>query len=280
MKRFIIGTVVLVSISIASITQTVAQPRFEVPLKVTDGVAAETLYFGFFPGAHYCFDPADTLNGHGEGDLSPFPPSGIFEARFVRPRSGPNDSCVIGGSSCDFRPPASSTQRDTFRLKCQLGSGTTMIILWPAGLSSYFTGLTLRFFDGSGNVGINMLTDSTADVSDAGDPAVVTILSGGLVVTSVTRPSSALPGEFALNQNYPNPFNPSTRIRFSVPGTGYVSLKVFDLLGKEITTLVEGKQERGEHSVEWKAEGLPSGVYICRLTTAGSTVSRKVLLLR
>jgi hypothetical protein len=181
----------------------------------------------------------------------------------------------------DFRPFRSIFQIDTFRVGSQLGMGTTMVLSWPANLSTRFNQLTLRYFDqvAGQNVHINMLTNTSVDITDGGDPARVSIFAGELPL-SVEQALRDVPEKSSLNQNYPNPFNPSTRIGFSVPGTGYVSLKVFDLLGKEITTLVEGKQEGGEHSVEWKAEGLPSGVYIFRLTTAASTVSRKMLLLR
>ncbi|MEK6571634.1 MAG: phosphodiester glycosidase family protein, partial [Bacteroidota bacterium] len=79
-------------------------------------------------------------------------------------------------------------------------------------------------------------------------------------ITSVSS-SQEIPGAFILYQNYPNPFNPSTRIRFEVAGSGYVSLKVYDVLGREITTLVNEIKQRGTYEVEWDARGLASGVY-------------------
>jgi hypothetical protein len=73
------------------------------------------------------------------------------------------------------------------------------------------------------------------------------------------------PELFILYQNYPNPFNPTTTIRFSLPQRSYVTLKVFDVLGREIATLVNEELNAGEHSVVYETKGLSSGLYFCRL---------------
>jgi hypothetical protein len=73
------------------------------------------------------------------------------------------------------------------------------------------------------------------------------------------------PELFILYQNYPNPFNPITTIRFSLPQRSYVTLKVFDVLGREVATLVNEELNAGEHSVVYETKGLSSGLYICRL---------------
>jgi hypothetical protein len=77
---------------------------------------------------------------------------------------------------------------------------------------------------------------------------------------------SALPNSFALEQNYPNPFNPSTNIRFSVAQAGHVSLKVYNVLGVEVASIVNEQKEAGTFSVNWNASGLPSGMYLYRLS--------------
>jgi hypothetical protein len=89
-----------------------------------------------------------------------------------------------------------------------------------------------------------------------------------------------LPAHMVLMQNYPNPFNPSTTISFSLPRTENITLKVYDLLGREVATLVEGRKEAGEHSVKWNAESFASGVYFCRLKAGDFVQTRKLVLVR
>ncbi len=86
--------------------------------------------------------------------------------------------------------------------------------------------------------------------------------------------------EYALHGNYPNPFNPATEIAFDLPEAGYVSLKVFDLMGREITLLIQGEMPAGKHMVSFDARDLPSGMYLCRMTANEFTSSTKMMLLR
>jgi hypothetical protein len=99
-------------------------------------------------------------------------------------------------------------------------------------------------------------------------------------VTTSANSNDFLPKEFSLFQNYPNPFNPSTTIRFSLPQRSHVTLKIFDVLGGEVATLVDTEIISGEHSVVFVAAGLPSGVYVYRLETAGKSLVQKMTLLR
>jgi hypothetical protein len=85
---------------------------------------------------------------------------------------------------------------------------------------------------------------------------------------------------FKLHDNFPNPFNPSTSIKFSVPATGLVSLKVFDITGKEVTTLVDGNIEQGEHEVNFNASHLASGVYFYKLISGSFTEVKKMILVK
>lgn len=98
------------------------------------------------------------------------------------------------------------------------------------------------------------------------------------VVNSVNN--NAGPQTFSLEQNYPNPFNPSTRIRYSVQSSGPVTLKVFDLLGKQVATLVDEVKQPGAYDFQWVADGLPSGVYHYRLQGVDGTSSRKLVLMK
>ncbi len=97
--------------------------------------------------------------------------------------------------------------------------------------------------------------------------------------TSISKPF-VKPAEFKLNKNYPNPFNPTTQIEFSLPQASGVQLTVYDMLGRRVTTLVEGKRQAGQHSVTFNASNLSSGVYIYRLKTDGFSESRNMLLVK
>lgn len=98
------------------------------------------------------------------------------------------------------------------------------------------------------------------------------------IVTDVDELAENLPQEFGLQQNYPNPFNPTTRIKYQLPIQSHVTLKVYNLMGQEVSTLVDRVEEPGYKSVQWDANGVASGMYFCRLQ-AGSFVNVKKLIL-
>lgn len=91
-------------------------------------------------------------------------------------------------------------------------------------------------------------------------------------------PSS--PGRFALCQNYPNPFNPSTTIDFQIPCNSQVTLKIYNILGKEVASLVDGMKKKGSYSISWDGGKLNSGFYIYKLSAGAYSETRKMLLLR
>ena len=91
---------------------------------------------------------------------------------------------------------------------------------------------------------------------------------------------TAIPEHFALKQNYPNPFNPVTTIQYDLPMNSFVTLKVYDVLGKEVATLYNDEQSAGFQSVEFDASNLPSGMYFYRLTAGTFTEIKKMLLLK
>jgi tetratricopeptide (TPR) repeat protein len=88
------------------------------------------------------------------------------------------------------------------------------------------------------------------------------------------------PAQYALTQNYPNPFNPSTVISYQLPTGGYVTLKLYNTLGQEVTTLVDGFQDAGIKSVTFDASRLPSGVYFYRLQSGTFIQNKKMLLVK
>lgn len=100
-----------------------------------------------------------------------------------------------------------------------------------------------------------------------------------LGATSVSGDEQS-PDEFKLNQNYPNPFNPSTTIKFALPVSSSMTLKVYNLLGIEVATLVDEYRPAGSYEVEFDASELSSGVYIYKLTTGSFTDTKKLMLLK
>jgi hypothetical protein len=97
---------------------------------------------------------------------------------------------------------------------------------------------------------------------------------------SAQTDSFLFPCKYILNQNYPNPFNPSTQISFSVPKTTDVTLKVYDLLGREITILVNERKSAGTYTVNWNAVGIPTGVYFYRLTAGEFVETKKMVVIK
>jgi len=91
---------------------------------------------------------------------------------------------------------------------------------------------------------------------------------------------SDLSNVISLEQNYPNPFNPSTNIQFGIPETGYVGLVIYDLLGREVATLVDGIKTQGYHTINFNASSLSSGVYLYRLTIDNKSVVKRMTVIK
>jgi hypothetical protein len=91
---------------------------------------------------------------------------------------------------------------------------------------------------------------------------------------------TVLPRFFKLEQNYPNPFNPSTKIKFSLPHNDRVTLKVYDILGREVITLIDGYQTAGDHTIEFNGAGLASGIYMYRVSGDNFSETKKMLMLK
>ncbi|MCI0690417.1 T9SS type A sorting domain-containing protein [candidate division KSB1 bacterium] len=104
--------------------------------------------------------------------------------------------------------------------------------------------------------------------------------AGFTAVTRVEEKATEIPDAYALLQNYPNPFNPSTTIRFALPQREHVTLKVFDIEGREVRTLVDEEMGHGEHTVALDGSKMPSGIYIIMLSTEKFKQTRKAILLR
>ena len=141
-----------------------------------------------------------------------------------------------------------------------VGSGVfTNYSIVPSGTNNYFVDLKLRLQD-----------TLTFEMDNIGTFTTITSVSD----------ESGIPRGYYLEQNYPNPFNPSTVIRYSLPVTSYITLKVYSLLGQQVATLVNEEMKPGSHEVTWDASGMASGVYLYRLTAANFVETKKLVLMR
>src|SRR3990172_2223724 len=195
---------------IVVVSDSIAQPDYVVVAltarDATSGIG--TITFGTHVNGTYCGD--DTLNPGGfiEELLPPKPPGGVFDFRFTESRSGSN--CLDQGLSVHLQQGAPKI--DTFKIDFQPCDGNyPFTFSWPAqNPADWPGGLTMKDPFGGIIVNVNMLTDTTAVVSNS---AITTLnIVGGSVALTVEREGDLIPGRFALQQNYPNPFNPSTTL--------------------------------------------------------------------
>jgi hypothetical protein len=101
-----------------------------------------------------------------------------------------------------------------------------------------------------------------------------------LTPTGINSLQNELPAEFVLSQNYPNPFNPSTSISFQLPEAGNVSLKIYDVLGKEVMTLVDEYRVPGSYEVRLDASNLSGGMYFYKLVSGSFSETKKMILVK
>jgi photosystem II stability/assembly factor-like uncharacterized protein len=107
---------------------------------------------------------------------------------------------------------------------------------------------------------------------------VLKTTNGGL--TFISQNTGFTPDRFSISQNYPNPFNPVTNIKFDIPKSGFVNITVYDLLGREVTKLVNERMQPGSYNVDWDASNYPSGVYFYKLESGDFSESRRMVLLK
>lgn len=100
------------------------------------------------------------------------------------------------------------------------------------------------------------------------------------IITGIEEPNAYLPKEFQLYQNYPNPFNPITSIKFDIPKSTFVKIRMYDMLGKEVADLVNQDMEPGRYEVNWDGTNYASGVYFYRIETKDFTKVMKMILLK
>ncbi|MGB5531376.1 MAG: T9SS type A sorting domain-containing protein, partial [Ignavibacteriaceae bacterium] len=106
------------------------------------------------------------------------------------------------------------------------------------------------------------------------------IVYGDTTTVGVEDEETPIAANFKLEQNYPNPFNPKTNIQYAISNRQFVTLKVYDVLGNEIASLVNEEKPAGEYEVEFDATGLPSGIYFYQLKAGNFVETKKMLLIK
>ncbi len=140
-----------------------------------------------------------------------------------------------------------------------------------------WTTQTKNQFGGSEIYACDFINENTGWIT-GGYGTILKTTTGGNVFISQT--STEIPEKYSLHQNYPNPFNPSTNIKFDIHKQGITTLKVFDLLGKEMETLVDEQLSVGTYEVTFNANSLPSGIYFYVLKTGDYVESKKMVLVK
>ena len=236
---------------------------------------ADTALFGVDQRATYCIDTS-----LGEQEIWWQACALVTCLAFVDVRSGLG-ACLGYGTRIDLRPYYSPTQLDTYKLK--FDGYPPMVFHWQPSIALYYGAMTFMN-DRDTNlatVKVNML---------AQDSFVITSQLTGFrwyiraefphPVTDVRRHEMDFVAVPVLSQNYPNPFNPTTKIAFSVPTQSFVLLNVYDLLGREVSSVVREVLAPGRYEVPFDGVNLASGIYFYRLHAGQFVQTRKFLLIR
>lgn len=101
-----------------------------------------------------------------------------------------------------------------------------------------------------------------------------------LYQVGIIQEGNTIPENFALHQNYPNPFNPVTTIKYDLPTPSFVTMNIYDINGRQLETIVNGKQPAGTYKTDWEASGYPSGIYFCKISASGITKTIKMFLIK
>lgn len=154
---------------------------------------------------------------------------------------------------------------------------------------SYFMmPVQIKVNSATGDTTITVFNDSqvqTFNVTVANEPTSISFDPGNWILKTlnsvVTDVEDELqPNKFSLEQNYPNPFNPSTTIKFNLAANGLTTLKIYNVIGKEVATLINGQVEEGPHEITFDATNLPSGVYFYTLSSGSFKETQKMILMR
>jgi len=262
--------------------------RVKITMTVHDStnVNMRDVWWGERPGASYGIwgvDSQATNIDFSEGEFEVPPPTpGLFDARFVDPH---NSLLKFGyGSWTDMRGYFSSSQVDTFKLTFSpgyfFGGDYPMTIIWPRQLINSSFVNTVMMIDSLGGI-VNMKMQDSIVITNPAIRSMTIIASGPILpAPNLVTPSHLQPNKFLLAQNFPNPFNPITTIQYQIPKTSHVVLKIYDILGREVITLVDQQQQPGNKTITWDANSLASGIYFYRLIAGEFVAVKKMAVVR
>lgn len=187
--------------------------------------------------------------------MPPMPPNGAFDVRYT------NDSRIATSGA------------GTLRIQ---SPGESLMLSYPDAESDI--PLEFEIFREGADEGQRVVLAPGEEQSVEG--AGISEIGVALGVINSNEPGSERPNRLELAQNYPNPFNPVTVIGYSLPQASEVSIEIFDMTGRRVAVLSEGVQSAGRHTAEFDASDLSSGVYMYRLQSAGSVLTRKMTLIK
>jgi PKD repeat protein len=267
-----------VNIFIVPITGLTASNNSPTPLD-----SATTLTANVTGGSNvsYAWNFGDGTTGNGRVVTHTYPAAGNYKAivTAVNAVSSVNDTTEvnifvvpIAGLAASNNSPTPLDSATT--LTATVTAGSRVNYSWDFGDGTTGNGRVVTHTYPAVGVYAAVVTASNA-VSTLTDTTNVTVTP----TTTVEEFESELPTSFMLSQNYPNPFNPSTTIRYAISQAGFVTLKVYNLLGKEIETVVSERQPAGKYEIRWNPVGLPSGIYFYQLQAGQFESTKKLILL-
>ena len=242
--RLVTISSLLICLNLFCLSQTV---NIKLPLWLTDkyGLSSDTLYFGV----------ASTPVAE---------PFGWF----------------CNGLKTDLRQFVNTNQVDTFCLDLTQDS-LPCVLHWQSNVSSYYDSVKLK--DNSGFpfdlFNVNMGKVDSFKITNV-TIRYCRIIAYGPHVTAGLNDHEYLPDQSFLHQNYPNPFNPMTNLQFTIANLQFVSLKVYDVLGREVVTIVDQQMQPGNYTRPWDASRVSGGVYFYRLTAGNFIETKKLILMK
>jgi len=228
------------------------------------------------------------IRSYGEGNITIFSNAGSGKSRFVNRLSDAN-TISFNGQTLYFGVEIPKEEILSYSLPPKPPAGA-LDVRYAGDWKVVHNGGEIEVMNNSESLKIDysiyhdvydwvLIDQSTGDEYKLNSSGTIEII-GDADRFSLMKRSGSIPEKYTLAQNYPNPFNPVTSISYSVPASGPVSLKVYDLLGEEVSTVVEGEHKVGFHTAQFDGSHLSSGVYFYRLSSKDHTITKKLILMK